>query len=563
MIYCLTKDPSRINHQKWFNFLLIFLLALLIGCISILAFVPPIDRDGLVHHLAIPKLYLQHGGIYEIPEMIYSYYPMNLDFLYMICLYFGNDIAPKFIHFAFALLTAFVIYTYLKNKINTSYALVGAFLFLFLPIIIKLSITVYVDLGLVFFTTLSLLQILTWTEKQFQWKYVVKSGICCGLAMGTKYNGLIVFFLLTLFIPFIYSRYGTNQRLKSLTAIWHGGIFVISALIAFSPWMIRNYIWKQNPIYPLYHHLFRSEKELTEKLSDPHENNPYGVLTYRKLVYQETGWQMALLPIRIFFEGEDNNFRRFDGKLNPYLLLFPIVAYFRNRKDTALIRLHKNILLAFAMFFFFFSFFSSVLRIRYISPIIPPLIILTVFGIHHLIDIIQQMERKLDRIIGIMVFGVCFVLCIGINANYLLSQFKYVDPFPYLSGRISRDDYISKYRQEYPAMMYINQNLPLNSVVMFVYLGKRGYYCDRKYLPDESDYFVSLVKNIDTIENICREFRKKGVTHLAVQMDLLYQWKDELFILEEQKRLDLLLSNQLNLLFLKNGVGVFEVKNNC
>jgi len=92
---------------KWsVQTLLRALLAILIISIIILLCVPPVSRDALVHHLAIPKLYLKHGGMYEIPSIVFSYYPMNLDLLYLIPLYFGNDIAPKFIHLCFTLLTA-------------------------------------------------------------------------------------------------------------------------------------------------------------------------------------------------------------------------------------------------------------------------------------------------------------------------------------------------------------------------------------------------------------------------------------------------------------------------
>ena len=128
----------------------IFLLTALVISSIILSCVPPISKDALTHHLAIPKLYFKDGGIYEIPFMIFSYYPMNLDFLYLIPLIFGNDIIPKFIHFSFALLTAWLIFNYLKRRINLAYALFGTLFFLSIPIIVKLSITVYVDLGLIF-----------------------------------------------------------------------------------------------------------------------------------------------------------------------------------------------------------------------------------------------------------------------------------------------------------------------------------------------------------------------------------------------------------------------------
>ncbi len=88
----------------YINIILIICLVLLILSIIVLSLVPPVSKDALTHHLAVPKLYIKHGGIYEIPFMEYSYYPMNLDLLYIIPLYFGSDIIPKFIHFAFALL---------------------------------------------------------------------------------------------------------------------------------------------------------------------------------------------------------------------------------------------------------------------------------------------------------------------------------------------------------------------------------------------------------------------------------------------------------------------------
>ena len=98
--------------------------------------VPPVSKDALVHHLAVPKLYLEHGGIYEIPFMVFSYYPMNVDLLYVIPLYFGNDTVPKLIHFVFALLTAWLLFGYLKRRSNTLYALFGVIFFLSIPIVV-------------------------------------------------------------------------------------------------------------------------------------------------------------------------------------------------------------------------------------------------------------------------------------------------------------------------------------------------------------------------------------------------------------------------------------------
>jgi len=264
------------------------LVVVLIFSIVILSCVPPVSKDALIHHLAVPKLYLKHGGMHEIPFMPFSYYPMNLNLLYLIPLYFGNDIVPKFIHFSFALLTAAFMFDYLKRRINAIYALLGIIFFLSIPIIVKLSITVYVDLGLIFFSTASLLLLLKWIEKGFSLKILLLSATFCGLKMGTKYNGLIVFFILTFFVPFLYSRYLQVDKPRFLAAAGYGILFLFVALLFFFPWMIRNYVWTSNPIFPLYDHWFNPNNAINNQI--------ISLFPYRRLVYHETWWQIALLP---------------------------------------------------------------------------------------------------------------------------------------------------------------------------------------------------------------------------------------------------------------------------
>jgi dolichyl-phosphate-mannose--protein O-mannosyl transferase len=171
------------------------------------------------------KLYLLHGGIYEISHIPFSYYPMNLDLLYLIPLAFNNDIAPKFIHFAFALITAFMIFRYLSRRTGPACAWLGALFFLILPVIVRLSSTVYVDLGLICFFFAALLYLFDWIESGFKPRPLIISGIFCGLALGTKYNGLVGLFLLGLFVPFVYARICAGTRHVSLkAAAWGGGV---------------------------------------------------------------------------------------------------------------------------------------------------------------------------------------------------------------------------------------------------------------------------------------------------------------------------------------------------
>jgi len=546
-----SKKVETFSSVWFITVSLVTLFAALIVCIIILAGVPPVSRDALVHHLVIPKLYLRHGGIYEIPSMVFSYYPMNLDLLYLVPLYFGNDVIPKLIHFCFALLTAWLIFNFLKPRSNTVYALLGGIFFLSVPIIVKLSITVYVDLGLIFFSTASLLLVLRWIEEGFRLRLLLLSALFCGLAAGTKYNGLITLFLLTLFVPFLYSRYVPNSKPGFFKAAGYGLLFLSVALLVLSPWMMRNYLWTNNPLYPLYDHLFNPQNGLIEQT--------VGLFTYRKTIYGETWWQMALLPVRVFFQGQDGNPQYFDGKLNPFLLLFPLLAFYRMKDDPRALRSEKKMLLAYAILFFATAFFSSGMRIRYISPIIPPLVILSIFGVRKMVDLVSALKSRYSRNLGFAVVFLIVSFSLWLNAHYIFTQYRYVDPITYLSGTVSRDQYIERYRREYPVLRYINKNLHPNAKILFIHMGKRGYYCDREYVFDmnfNKSMLHQLVARSNKPEDIVQGITTQGITHLLIRYDIFDRWVKSTFAEKEQELLKAFFNQHVKLLYFKSGYGV-------
>ena len=535
---------------------LLIALLILIFCIIILASVPPVSKDALVHHLSLPKLYLKHGGMYEIPSLLFSYYPMNLDLLYLVPLYFGNDIVPKFIHFCFALLTAWLIYRYLKRRTSIIYALLGVVFFLSIPIVVKLSITVYVDLGLIFFSTASLLLVLRWVEDGFKPRLLLLSALFCGLAAGTKYNGLITLFLLTFSVPFLYSRYVPNSKLGFFKAAGYGMLFFSVAFVVFSPWMIRNYLWTNNPLYPLYDHLLNPHNEPNRQA--------IGLFAYRSLVYHETWWEMLLLPLRVFFQGQDGNPQYFDGKLNPFLLLFMLIAFYRIKDDPLRLRGEKRVFLAYAVLFFATAFFTSGIRIRYISPIIPPLVILSILGIKKMVDSVSELPHRYLGTIGFTVvfLAVCFAL--WLNTRYIFLQYTYVNPFAYLSGTVSRNQYIERYRREYPVLRYINKNLHPNAKILFIHMGKRGYYCDRDYVLDMTNnksMLFQLVKGADQPQKVRLDLRRMGITHLLMNCDIFNRWVGDSFSTEDQELLKSFFRDHVRLLYFKSGYGVYRLEN--
>ncbi len=548
---------NKFKNYSWVTIAYSSLLLGTIASIAVLAAVPPVCRDALIHHLAVPKLYLKHGGIFEMPHFDFSYYPMNLDFLYLIPLYFNNDIIPKYIHFAFALLTAGLIYQYLKRRLNIQYALLGSLLFLSIPVIVRLSGMVYVDLGLIFFLFASMIALFKWIETDFQLRPLVISALFCGLGLGTKYNGLIGLFLLSLFIPFIYSRYRSEQKNHDVKALCHAALFVSVALFVFSPWMIRNLVWTGNPLYPLYRSVFQANQQQDDEISaqyleSPGQNlfcpmdttetgpdtmsactnisntddprmNPFQI---RKHIYGESGMEILLVPLRVFFQGRDDDSKYFDGRANPFLLLLPILAFFGIKSNSYQVKTEKLFFVFFSILFLLFVYAQSVMRIRYFAPILPPLVVLSMFGLNNLKLILTGPKIQMtDNLAQLVVAGVILAM-LGINGLYISARFEHVQPFAYLSGKLTRDDYIQKYRPEYAAFQYANQNLKEDDTILAVYVGNRGYYADVD-IRFSIDRLQKLAAIAETPEMIFLKLHKENITHLLINHELFNLYADQ------------------------------------
>jgi 4-amino-4-deoxy-L-arabinose transferase-like glycosyltransferase len=579
------KDTSEIRTSIDPHFILktvlSVLLVILVVAIVVLGWVPPVSRDALTHHLAVPKLYLSHGGIHEIPSIAFSYYPMNLDLLYLLALYFGNDIAPKFIHFSFALLCAGLIYGYLKKRLDTLWGLVGALMFLSLPVVVKLSITAYVDLGLIFFSTAALIFFMRWIEEDYQIKYLTLSAIFCGLALGTKYNGLLIFMLLALFVPFMHSYKQSNTDAAvgnrpvnkgfytTTRTLGYAALFILISLLIYSPWFIRNIVWTHNPVYPLYKSWFAPQKKNTpiDKAEIPGLNTGPGSknkkswpspFLSRKILYKEAWWQIMLVPVKIFFQGKDDNPQYFDGRLHPYLFILPFFAFFWIRKNPPVVKTEKYLLLAFSLLYLMITFFTVDMRIRYVAPIIPPLVILAVFGLHAIVTFVMDKFRPAAPVLRVGLTSVLLLVLFSANAAYLSTQFNIVDPFGYISGRLDREAYIEKFRPEYPVFLFANHHLTKDDKILGLFLGKRLYYSDRE-ISFDTGLFRKTVKRAQSAESIASNLKNSGFTHMVIRIDIFKSWTRAVFDARQNERLQHFLNSNIRLLFAKGGYGLYQL----
>jgi hypothetical protein len=336
-------------------------------------------------------------------------------------------------------------------------------------------------------------------------------------------------------------------------------LFFLVAMTVFYPWMIRNHYWKGNPIYPQYKEWFEARKAVSSQVvvsKIPKKKMNRGIFTYRSMIYKEKWWEIALLPVRIFFQGEDGNPQYFDGKLSPFLFFLPIFAFYRIREGPEQVRREKKILFVLALLFLLFAVFTRDMRLRYVSPIIPALVILSIFGLINIKKMVLKCNVKFAREIGFLVVCFLVVFWMTTNASYILNQFLEVQPFPYIKGDVSRDEYITRHRGEYPTLQYINGHLPTNALVLFVFVGKRGYYCDRQYVVSGEFRLSRIIRKAKTREEILTGLKHRGFTHLLINNPIFIKWVEENFEKEKKKMLEDLFIKHIKTLHHENGFSV-------
>lgn len=494
--------------------------------IIVLASVPPVSRDALTHHLAVPKLWLAGGGIHELPEIAFSYYPQLLDVLYMLPLALGNDIAAKYLHFAFALLTAMIIFLFVRRRTGDWWGALAGLMFLTLPVIVKLSVTVYVDLGLIFFSCAALFSASVWLEDTAKIKWLLIAGISSGLALSTKYNALVPFFVMSLMLPFFFSRSRGDKNNEQVRTIKFALVFISISLIVFSPWLARNYSLTGNPLYPLAQGVFETRvPQSTDSLdlaSDAPSDSvkPLGPLLVRKLVFEESLPYTLMIPLRIFYEGQDDDPKYFDGRLNLLLLLLPLGLLMVGRNQRGRFP-EISLFTAYSVLVFLVVFLIKDMRMRWIAPMIAPLVVLATYALFLLCERLQ--ERLSSTVAANGLFGVVLALYFVPNLLYAHDLYKKIEPLPYINGQITRDDYIQKYRPEYAAIQAANSLVPEGSRVLGLYLGNRRYYFSVNATLSNT-MFENLAGNAHSADEIATGLSVRGFTHLVIRTDIFNQW---------------------------------------
>jgi len=220
---------------------------------------PELQYDALNVHLAVPRFYLENGGLMDLPYFWNSYMAHLLSMVFGLCLALGGMLTPKFLILGLGALAAGSVYVVGRKLFNHEVGVWATLLFYSTPLVIWSSSTTYLDLPQALFVTGSVIAFLRW-HATFNWIWMAVSGWIAGVAVGNKVAAIATLIAFPLIVV-AYARRRPRATLQAISA------YILLLLVVAAPWYWVVYEYTGNPFFPLLNATFRSPQWPAENTS--------------------------------------------------------------------------------------------------------------------------------------------------------------------------------------------------------------------------------------------------------------------------------------------------------
>ena len=446
--------------------------------------VPPHQYDSLVYHLALPQEYLRAGRLFAPPGIVYAHFPQNGEMLFTLALAMGSDLlAQMYVWLATALTIGWLL-TF--GRRITSAAPWAAALVATHTAVLLMSSTTYVEPLVMLWMTGSLLAFEASDEGRERGALLL-SALFMGLALGTKYYAGLLAVLLVL-------RLAWRDRLKSAI------LFAAVAGAVFAPWLIKNWIFVGNPVFPFLYKLFPATKlGWTSELAAGY----FQVLTEYGHAH---GFLQDLvsLPVLLF-----RNPLRFGGgmdvlgdvgwDLTLWLWAYGLWAAWKGRE-------RKGLALLTALYFA--GWFSTGVVLRFLTALAPAMALVGAAGVADWRAKAQAPARSLAAAAAsLMIVSHLFLL--------LFVHGVFGSPATMLALE-DRGAFLSRKLEYYPCAAYAGGALAPDAKILVVG-EQRGYYIPRAHLSTTvhaPNLYVRRANEAASADDLARALRGDGFTHL-------------------------------------------------
>ncbi len=461
-------------------------LLVLLGCFGFLValpvvLAPPTDYDGLMYHLYAPAKFLQAGRIYPMPDLVQANFPFTAEMVYSLGLALGSDVFGRLLNLilwgVLASGTWWLGRRYLSDRTG-----ILAFLLLLTAPGAYLASSTCVEMLWAFLTLVSVTVFFQWRESGRD-RWLVVLGILGGLVLGTKE--------LAFGTPAAIGAGAALHLLFSRRAGLRGTIvrlafFSATVLVVGAPWYLKNWLWLESPLYPLFTQADEWARYYLTTAGNP--KTLTGLLT---------------LPVAIFFPPNEWTF---SAAMPSYFFLpfsflaLPAVALAPWKTPVKYLLLFAGV--------FFAAWGAGYQLVRFLYPAFPVFALLVAHGLAEA----TVFGRRLPHRWAPALVSPFLAVSIALQMVLLIA----IRPMGVVAGAESADAFLanSAALPIYRGVSWANQHLARGSNLFLVATGE-AYYFRTRVLPDSTaSNMQRLFSQGASDEEAIRRLRKGGFTHV-------------------------------------------------
>lgn len=207
------------------------------------AMAPEISPDGSTYHLGLVARYYREHAMVPVHTSIYAALSQGVEMLFLSAYAIGRHSAAGMVHATFLFLLPWMMLNWGRRKGFATAGVAAALLVFVSPVVGVDGISAYNDLAgaAVVFAVFALLD--RWDETR-EPGLLYAIGVMAGFSYGVKYT-------LALAVPLALGWVFWRERK------WRPVLVVAGCAAAMIlPWMVRNAVWWQNPVAPLFNAWF-------------------------------------------------------------------------------------------------------------------------------------------------------------------------------------------------------------------------------------------------------------------------------------------------------------------
>jgi hypothetical protein len=306
------------------NYLLILSFTLYFILYFFNSMAPEASPDGAGYHLGFVSRYLREHGFHPITWNVYASLSEGAEMLFLFAFAFGKHSAAAMVHFAFLVALVWQMAGYSRRAGFPVLGMSAALLVFASPVVGIDASSAYNDVALacVAFTLFYLLQL--W-DRERSTRLLMLAGLVAGFGYAVKYTACLGVLYAIGFVAWKSRQVG--HALAYRVPLRQAAIVSACAAAMVLPWMIKNWLWVQNPLAPFFNNIFP---------------NPYVTTWF------ENGFRQDLatydLPSRWLIPWAVTTSGRLAGILGPVFLLAPVALLALRQREG------RQLLLAAAVF---------------------------------------------------------------------------------------------------------------------------------------------------------------------------------------------------------------------